>query len=414
MARTGEGRTVFARAALLAVWAFLTIGAQPPPKEQPRELHITTEADAKGVTLRIRNAYSAPASSWTVACQADGGGKGPALWHWGNPDWSLEGTRLGPGQETLAHIPTRFRAADPGKCENFRLTAAVFADGTVTGDLRWILATIAEQRLLSEDIGKAIEMLTKAAAAGTPPAQAVQEFVTWQQSALPAGIPAEPSQGATGAYGSSSNGITPPPARAIARARVPAAVRWLIQVKRKDLAQSLQALAGWRERIVGKLPLEGISTGPGVLSQGRRPLEPTDMPGKPAPSFTLQDVDGKHVALQELRGKAVFLTFWATWCVPCRAEMPQFQALHEEFRGRGLVVLGINFSEPPETARAYFTDQKLTFGNLLDPGSKVFERFGGGAIPKAVLIDKVGTVRYYQSGFSSAQDFRAEVGKLGL
>ncbi len=77
-------------------------------------------------------------------------------------------------------------------------------------------------------------------------------------------------------------------------------------------------------------------------------------------------------------------------------------------------MIGINYSEPAETAKKYFSEGKYTIGNLLDPKSEAFEMFGGGSIPKIVLIDKDGIVRYFQQGYSSRQDFFGEVKKLGL
>ena len=136
--------------------------------------------------------------------------------------------------------------------------------------------------------------------------------------------------------------------------------------------------------------------------------------GKPAPDFTLKDVDGREVALKDLRGKAVLLNFWATWCEPCRDEMPHLEALHEAFKDKGLVVIGINATESAEIARKYFAEQGYTFQSLLDPAGDAYNKYGAGGYPGTVLIDKDGIVRYAQRGFNSKVDLRAEVLKLGL
>ena len=137
------------------------------------------------------------------------------------------------------------------------------------------------------------------------------------------------------------------------------------------------------------------------------------MVGQAAPDITLKDVDGHQFFLKDLRGKTVFVNFWATWCEPCRKEMPQIQALQEKFKDQGLVVVGLNYSESAETAKNYFSQEKYTLRNLLDPTSETFNRYGAGGIPKVVLIDKDGIVRYVQQGYSSRQDFAAEITKLG-
>jgi outer membrane lipoprotein-sorting protein len=80
----------------------------------------------------------------------------------------------------------------------------------------------------------------------------------------------------------------------------------------------------------------------------------TDLIGREAFDFTLKDLDGREVNLRDLRGKVVLLSFWASWCDPCRAEMPSIEKLHREFKDKGLVVLGIN-AEPPEIARQFLS-----------------------------------------------------------
>jgi hypothetical protein len=83
-------------------------------------------------------------------------------------------------------------------------------------------------------------------------------------------------------------------------------------------------------------------------------------------------------------------------------------------KGDGLVLVCIDLSEPAETARRYFAEQKLPFTNLLDPNKETFNKYGAGGIPKIVLIDRDGSVRYFQQGRRSGQDFHAGVAKLGL
>ena len=139
-----------------------------------------------------------------------------------------------------------------------------------------------------------------------------------------------------------------------------------------------------------------------------------DLVGNPAPDFTLKDMDGHEVALKDLRGKAVLLTFWFTSCPPCRVEMPQLEALYEALKDKGLVVVAINNTETAEVAKKFFAEQGFTFPSLLDPAGEANEQYGEGGYPRTILIDKDGIVRDFQRGFGPRVDLRAKVKKLGF
>ncbi|MGH7825076.1 MAG: peroxiredoxin family protein [Candidatus Binatia bacterium] len=111
-----------------------------------------------------------------------------------------------------------------------------------------------------------------------------------------------------------------------------------------------------------------------------------------APEFTLEDQAGKQVALKDLRGKVVFLNFWATWCRPCIQEMPALEKLHRDLEKDGLVILAVNFQESPERVKDFLTEHELTFTALLDRDGKVFELYQAWALPASVIIDKRGEV----------------------
>ena len=112
-------------------------------------------------------------------------------------------------------------------------------------------------------------------------------------------------------------------------------------------------------------------------------------PRRIVPDFSLQDLDGKTVTLKEFRGKVVFVNFWATWCPPCRDEMPAMQKLYKENRDKGLVMLAINFMETPNTIRPFVNEYKLTFPILLDSGT-VMVSYGVLGLPATYLIDRQG------------------------
>ena len=108
--------------------------------------------------------------------------------------------------------------------------------------------------------------------------------------------------------------------------------------------------------------------------------------------FSLEDVNGKAVSLNDFQGKRVLIHFWATWCVPCLAEMPILQEIHNQWIERGLVVLSINMGEDVSKVRGYVRRYGLSFPVLLDPNTKVFTRHEIRMLPTTLLVDKDQTI----------------------
>lgn len=105
--------------------------------------------------------------------------------------------------------------------------------------------------------------------------------------------------------------------------------------------------------------------------------------------FTLTDIEGKSWTLKALRGKTVLVNFWATWCPPCRKEMPDLEQLAREFKDRGLLILGIS-DEEPDKVKPFVAEHKYTYPFLLDPGRKVNDVFEIGGIPKSFVYNSDG------------------------
>jgi len=135
------------------------------------------------------------------------------------------------------------------------------------------------------------------------------------------------------------------------------------------------------------LPAVGAPVTPELLKTlelGRYPSDTTP------PDFSGRTLEGKTVALAGLRGRVVLLTFWASWCLECRPEMPMFEQLHREFARRGLTVLGINVREVSEVVQRYALELRLTFPLVLDPDGEIGARYGVIGMPTSFLIGRDG------------------------
>lgn len=114
------------------------------------------------------------------------------------------------------------------------------------------------------------------------------------------------------------------------------------------------------------------------------------VPPKAAPDFTLPTMDGKQVSLRQYRGKVVFLNFWATWCIPCREEMPSLERLHQTYQSRGLAIISIDLKESAEQVQAFFAKLGLSFPSLLDQSGSVFRDYLVAGMPTTYLIGRDG------------------------
>ena len=135
-----------------------------------------------------------------------------------------------------------------------------------------------------------------------------------------------------------------------------------------------------------------------------------DFKPAPAPAWQLKDVNGTVVSFDQFKGKVVVLDFWATWCAPCRSEIPGYVALQEKYARAGLVMVGVSLDrEGPEVVKKFMTDQKINYQIVLGD-EKIVEAFGGvEAIPTTFIIDRQGTIRYRKVGAMPAGEFEAVV-----
>ena len=130
-------------------------------------------------------------------------------------------------------------------------------------------------------------------------------------------------------------------------------------------------------------------------------------------NFTLTDLSGKIWTLKDLRGKVVLVNFWATWCPPCRKEMPDLETLYRRFGPQGLVILGISDEEAAKV-KPFISQQKVTYPVLLDPGRKVNELFQIEGIPKTFIYDRDGKIVTQSIDMRSQKQFLEMLGMAGL
>ena len=144
-----------------------------------------------------------------------------------------------------------------------------------------------------------------------------------------------------------------------------------------------------REATPQKAPAVPISGGLDPLFAAMSIHRPVDKPE--APEFTLSDLSGRSVHLRELRGKLVFVNFWATWCAPCRLEMPSMERLYQTFKETEFAMLAVSIDrQGADVVKPFIQDLQLTFPVLLDRGMEVTRAFGMRGLPTTYLIDRDG------------------------
>ena len=111
-----------------------------------------------------------------------------------------------------------------------------------------------------------------------------------------------------------------------------------------------------------------------------------------APDFTLNDLKGNQVTLKNFKGRVVFLNFWATWCPPCRREMPAMEHLYKKLKDRGLVILAVDMQESEKLVKAFMSDFSLSFPALLDLDGDISFLYGIRGLPSTYIIDREGMI----------------------
>jgi len=131
---------------------------------------------------------------------------------------------------------------------------------------------------------------------------------------------------------------------------------------------------------------------------------PAVAPTSSAPDFTLHSMGGPNLRLQEQRGRVVMINFWATWCGPCRQEMPHLNRLYDKYKASGFVLLGVNVDDDAGNAQVVATKLGVKFPVLLDSDKLVSKLYDLSTMPSTVLIDRDGKVRFVHRGYLSGYE----------
>jgi len=134
----------------------------------------------------------------------------------------------------------------------------------------------------------------------------------------------------------------------------------------------------------------------------------------PAPSFALQSRDGSKISPAQFKGEVVMINFWATWCVPCRQEMPKLEALYQRYNKLGFKLLAVNVENNPDGVKKWLAETPVSFPVLFDTKSEVSKLYKVETMPTTVIVAKDGTMRYLHHGYKDGyeNDYQTEVRTL--
>jgi len=124
--------------------------------------------------------------------------------------------------------------------------------------------------------------------------------------------------------------------------------------------------------------------------------------GTVAPEIGLKDLSGRGVSIASLKGKVVLVDFWASWCAPCREELPVLESLYKKYRARGFEIVGVNLDNSTDNVQRFLSATRLSFRVVHDRGRTVADRYAPAKMPSSFLIDHKGVIRHVHAGFRAA------------
>ncbi len=168
--------------------------------------------------------------------------------------------------------------------------------------------------------------------------------------------------------------------------------------------------------IMGIMAAAGCTPSAQDITRQPGPPPPSKLPpvpevGRLAPDFTLIDLEGNRISLSDFRGKVVFINFWATWCPPCRAEMPEIEAIYQEYQNKDVVVIGIDILEAEDEVRQFVQEGGYSWTFVIDTTGGVTADYGVTAIPASFFLDKEGVIRAVNIGAMTKRAMESQLAK---
>lgn len=146
-----------------------------------------------------------------------------------------------------------------------------------------------------------------------------------------------------------------------------------------------------------------ISAGLAILAGGAASAA-SIAPGVQAPAFQLHSAASADLSLSELKGQVVLINFWASWCGPCRQEMPVLEQLYRKYKAAGFTLVGVNVEPKSGDAESFLKSTPVSFPILFDPDSKVSRLYEVTGMPSTVIVDRAGKVRYIHHGYKPGEE----------
>lgn len=150
--------------------------------------------------------------------------------------------------------------------------------------------------------------------------------------------------------------------------------------------------------LAGILVIQGCTPSSQSITSDEQEVTAGVNEGESAPDFTLVDLKGNQVSLSDFRRKTVFVNFWATWCPPCRAEMPEIEAVYQEYKDKDVVVIGVDILEPEDVVRQFVEQGGYSWIFVLDISGEVAANYRVTAIPTSFFIDREGIIQAVKIG----------------
>lgn len=163
--------------------------------------------------------------------------------------------------------------------------------------------------------------------------------------------------------------------------------------------------------VLGLLLVQACASSSQAVPGGQRGAIAGINVGQIAPDFTLSDLDGNALSLSDSRGKVVFINFWATWCPPCRAEMPEIEAVYQEYKDKGVVVIGVDIQETTDQVRNSVQQGGYSWTFAIDSSGAVANTYRITAIPTSFFIDRQGIVRVVNVGAMTGRQMESALAK---